>query len=79
MHVDIISPGRHIFSGEAEYVQLPGTSGSFGVLDNHAPIISTLTKGKIKITDTQKQEQLFEIKGGVVEVKDNRVIVLAEE
>ena len=79
MHLDIVSPARHIFSGEAEAVQFPGTKGSFGVLNNHAPLISTLKAGKIKVPDTAHQEQLFEITGGVVEVKDDRVIVLAEE
>ena len=78
MHLDIITPDKHLFSGDAKSVQLPGTDGSFGVLNNHAPLISTLTKGKIKVVDNSDSEQFFEIKGGVVEVLENRVIVLAE-
>ena len=78
MHIDIVSPVRTIFSGEAESVQLPGASGSFGILNNHAPLISTLKVGTILIKGTGLEESI-KIKGGVVEVKSNRVIVLAEE
>ncbi len=78
MHLDIVSPDKSIFSGEVNSVQLPGTAGSFGILNNHAPLISTLKDGKIKTKDTSGKEEFFEIKGGVVEVLNNRVIVLAE-
>lgn len=78
MHLDIISPDKSIFSGEVNAIQLPGTAGSFGILNNHAPLISTLKEGKIKVKDASGKEDFFEIKGGVVEVLKNRVIILSE-
>jgi F-type H+-transporting ATPase subunit epsilon len=59
-------------------VQLPGIDGSFEILDHHAPLISVLSAGKMKIQDAAKQTQFFDIKGGVVEVLFNKVLVLAE-
>ena len=78
MHLEIVSPDKKIYSGEVSLVQLPGTIGSFEILNNHAPLISTLTNGKIKIIDTEKKTEYFEIKSGVVEVKKNSIIVLVE-
>jgi len=78
MYIEIITPDKKIFSGEVSLVQLPGTNGLFEILNNHAPIISTLAKGKIKIVDAEKKTQFFEIKSGVVEVLKNKIIVLAE-
>lgn len=78
MHLDIISPDKNIFSGEVTSIQLPGTAGSFGILNNHAAMISTLTVGKIKVKDTSGKEELFDVSGGVVEVLNNKVIILAE-
>ncbi len=77
MHVEIITPDVEIFKGEAELVQLPGIDGSFELLNNHAPLISALSKGKIKVKISGK-EQFFEIAGGVIEVHDNKVLILAE-
>lgn len=77
MHLEIITPEKNIFSGEVEIVNLPGTDGSFGILENHAPIISTLKAGTIKVTQKDK-ELFFEIKGGVIEMNNNKIIVLAE-
>ncbi|GAB4374505.1 MAG: hypothetical protein Kow0075_00220 [Salibacteraceae bacterium] len=77
MTVEIITPDRQIFNGEADAVQLPGINGSFGVLNNHAPLIAALRKGRVKIT-VGNDDTTFDIDGGVVEVKNNRVIVLAE-
>lgn len=78
MFLEIITPGKHIYSGEVKLVQLPGTKGSFEILKNHAPIISTLDKGKIKVIEESGEILFFEIQGGVVENKDNKIIVLAE-
>ena len=77
MFLEIISPEKKIFSGDAETVKLPGVDGSFGVLDNHAPIIAALKKGIVKVTDSKKNVEHLEINGGVVEVLPNKVIVLA--
>jgi F-type H+-transporting ATPase subunit epsilon len=78
MKVEIIAPDKEIFTGEADLVQLPGIDGSFEILKNHAPLISALRKGNIKITDKEKKSRLFPINGGVVEVLKNKVLVLAE-
>ena len=59
-------------------VQLPGIDGSFEILNDHAPMIAALKEGKIKARNTNSQNQFFEIKGGVVEVLRNKVLVLAE-
>ncbi|MEI6434161.1 MAG: ATP synthase F1 subunit epsilon [Bacteroidota bacterium] len=80
MKVEIITPDSAIFSGDqVALIQLPGIDGSFEVLNNHAPLISVLAKGKIKVINKgEKEEQFFEIKGGVIEVLNNKVLVLAE-
>jgi F-type H+-transporting ATPase subunit epsilon len=78
MNLEIISPEQTIYSGEISLVQLPGIDGSFEILNDHAPLISVLAAGKIKIEDAQKQIRFFDIRGGVVEVLHNKVLVLAE-
>jgi len=80
MNVEIITPDAVVFSGEnVQLVQLPGIDGSFEVLDHHAPLISVLRKGRVKIvTKGEKEEHFFEIKGGVIEVLNNKVLILAE-
>ena len=78
MKVDIVTPDKNIFSGEANSLVLPGTDGSFGVLTGHAPLIATLQKGEVKLTDDSNKESVFEISGGVVEVLNDKVIILAE-
>ncbi len=96
MHLDIITPEAKIFSGDADAVQLPGADGQLQILDNHAPIISTLTEGRVKIdlaSSSKKFDELsgklevdksndkilrLSIKGGVLEVQNNKVIVLAD-
>ena len=69
-----------MFSGDnIQLVQLPGIDGSFEVMNNHAPLISVLRRGTIKVlTKGDKTAQFFEIKGGVIEVLNNKVLVLAE-
>ena len=78
MNVEIIDPDKTIFKGEAELIQLPGKDGSFEILNNHAPLISVLRKGKIKLIDQSKNPIFYEIKGGVIEVLRNKVLILAE-
>jgi F-type H+-transporting ATPase subunit epsilon len=78
MKLEIITPEQTLYSGEVTLVQLPGIDGSFEILTDHAPMIAVLKSGKIKAQDAQKQVQYFEIKGGVVEVLHNKVLVLAE-
>jgi F-type H+-transporting ATPase subunit epsilon len=78
MKLEIITPDKKVYSGQVKLVQLPGITGLFEILNNHAPIISTLVKGKIKIEEESGQILYFEVDGGVVENKDNKIIVLAE-
>ena len=95
MQVEIITPEMEIFKGEAEAVQFPGLDGSFQVLSNHAPIISALVEGDVKVdlvegfkateetsplvtTDGSNKVIRVAIKGGVMEMLNNKVIVLAE-
>jgi F-type H+-transporting ATPase subunit epsilon len=80
MKVEIITPDSTIFAGDnVGLIQLPGIDGSFEVLNNHAPLISVLRKGKIKVINKgEKEEHFFEINGGVIEVANNKVLVLAE-
>jgi len=78
MKIQIITPDTTLFEGEAELVQLPGLDGSFELLKNHAPLISALKKGSVKIKTQDDKEQFFEIRGGVIEVIKNKVLILAE-
>jgi F-type H+-transporting ATPase subunit epsilon len=93
MKLEIITPEANIFNGEATAVTLPGLDGLFQILNNHAPIISSLAKGEVKVEVTgqidkeklhskirvDKNNQLFiPIKGGVAELMNNKLIILAE-
>lgn len=78
MKIEIITPDKSIYSGEVRSVRVPGSKGSLQVLKDHAPIISTLDAGPVIIADEQDAEIRFEITGGVIEVKRNRIILLAD-
>ena len=88
MQLEIVSPEKTIFSGEARSVYLPGSEGHFQVLNNHAPIVSTLKKGEILIDGVDNLDSDFldfsngkaslEIKSGVVEMKKNKLIILVD-
>ena len=76
MDVQIITPDKSLYDGKADLVTVPGTSGSIGILNNHAPLVSSLSKGEVKIVLGNKEE-FFKIDGGVVEVLKNSVVILA--
>jgi F-type H+-transporting ATPase subunit epsilon len=95
MQLEIITPESNLFSGEVVAVQLPGKDGLFQVLNNHAPIISALTKGTIKVdlaqplknakklnkrvqVDASNKILTIDVDGGVVELTNNKLILLAE-
>lgn len=78
MYLEIITPDKKVFEGEVNLVNLPGSKGSFSLLKNHAPLISTLSAGKIKVEDAAGKEHFFEISGGVIENLANKIIVLVE-
>ncbi|MCJ8209421.1 ATP synthase F1 subunit epsilon [Mucilaginibacter sp. RS28] len=77
MLLEILTPDNKVYEGEVTSVTVPGTMGSFEILNNHAPIISTLEDGKLTVRAAGKHD-VFLIKGGVVEVLNNKVMVLAE-
>lgn len=78
MHLEIITPDKKIFEGEVSEASFPGADGSFQVLKNHAPIVSALAKGSVSFT-TAEGKRAIQVDGGVVEVNDNKIIVLAEK
>ncbi len=96
MILEVITPEKELFKGEVSAVQFPGINGSFQVLENHAPIISSLREGKIKVdlknsdldfnelsgeieNDSSNDKLIrISIKGGVIELRNNHIIVLAD-
>ncbi len=78
MRLDIVTPDQKVYSGNVTLVKVPGSKGSFEILHNHAPIISSLDKGEIKIIDEENNTIFFDIKGGLIEVKHNQITVLAK-
>ncbi len=79
MYLEIVTPDEKIFEGEVESATFPGNHGSFQILNNHAPLISSLGKGDIRYTEEKKKEEFITVDGGVVEVLHNKVVVLAEK
>ncbi len=77
MNLEIITPEKRLFEGEVKLVQVPGKQGSFEVLKNHAPIISTLTNGIIKIITSKDKNETVLINSGIIEVKANNITILA--
>lgn len=78
MKIEIITPDKKIFEGDIKSVRVPGKKGSFQVLKDHAPIISTLEKGPVIIVDTDGNQTTYEVDGGVIEVKANKIILLVD-
>ena len=78
MKLDITTPDQQLFSGEASLVQLPGLDGLFEILENHAPLVAALKKGKIKVQMADGNTESYEINGGTAEVLHNNILVLAE-
>jgi len=76
MKLQIVTPDEELFSGEVNSIVVPGTDGLIGILNDHAPMVSSLKQGKIKV-DVDKQEKFFDVMGGVEEVLRNNVIILA--
>ena len=79
MNLEILTPEKKLYSGEVYGVQMPGVSGSFEVLDRHAPLIGALKAGRLKVLkDKQNHFAFFDIQGGFDEVLNNKVTVLVE-
>ena len=78
MKIEIITPDRTVFEGDIKSVRVPGKKGSFQVLKDHAPIVSTLENGPVILLDQDGNETRYLINGGVIEVKMNKIILLVE-
>lgn len=78
MYLEIVTPDKKVYEGEVVSATFPGIDGSFQVLNDHAPLVSTLSKGSVVYVDTEHSAGEVAVDGGVVEVLNNRVIVLAE-
>jgi F-type H+-transporting ATPase subunit epsilon len=78
INIEIITPSKSAYKGNVRTIWVPGQLGNFQVLFNHAPIISNLNVGRIKIEDVNGQVIEYSTGGGTVEVKDNKVLVLAD-
>lgn len=79
MFLEIVTPDEKVFEGEVMHASFPGSDGSFQILNNHAPMVSTLGKGDIRYQEEKKQEVHILVEGGVVEVMNNKVNVLVEK
>lgn len=78
MTLEILTPEKKLYSGDVYGVQLPGIDGLFEVLDKHAPLVSALTKGTVKVLQDKTRTERFSILGGFVEVLNNKATVLVE-
>ncbi len=78
LNLDIITPSKSVFKGEVKSITVPGTKGRFQVLKNHAPIISTLEIGMIKVDLNDSKSNYYSTTGGTIEVLNNQIIVLAD-
>lgn len=78
MYIEILTPEKKLFAGEAKLIKLPGTQGSFEILDRHSPLMSSLSKGTIKVIEPDGNKLFFEISGGIIETSENKVTVIAD-
>ena len=76
MFLEIVTPEKTLYNNEVKFILVPGTKGQFGILKNHAPLISTLEKGQVKVIEEDDTEKFFEVNGGVVEILKNNIIIL---
>lgn len=79
LDVAIVSPEEELFSGEAEFVRAETVEGEIGILTGHIPLLAQLVACEVKVRQTGGTEQLFPIEGGFMTVKDDKIIILAEE
>lgn len=77
--LQIVSLEKIVYQGEIESLIAPGVLGYLGVLAHHAPLLTTLTKGKISIRESDGKEKLFRVDGGILEVANNRAVILTEK
>ncbi|HTF82444.1 MAG TPA: ATP synthase F1 subunit epsilon [Cytophagales bacterium] len=78
MYLEIITPDKKVYDGDVTSVKVPGAMGSFEILNNHAPIVSALDKGEVRVKTANGQVLQYQVDGGVVEVFKNRISLLIE-
>jgi F-type H+-transporting ATPase subunit epsilon len=78
MYIKIITPDKEIYEGEISQAKFPGSKGTFEVLKDHAPLISTLSKGYVTLNTEKDGRKEINIDGGVVEILKNKITVLVE-
>ncbi|MEZ4919011.1 MAG: ATP synthase F1 subunit epsilon [Saprospiraceae bacterium] len=79
MNLIILSPEREIFSGPVKSVKVPGSNGSFEMLENHAAIVSSLDKGDVRVVRENGEQLVFKVEGGFVEMLNNEVSLLVSK
>lgn len=79
MKIEIITPQNKEIIEDVCSIQLPGLDGLFGILNNHAPLIAALSKGKAKIINNKDETCYYPIEGGIVEILKNKIIILTEK
>lgn len=79
LHFSLVSPARELFSGEVDHVIAPGTDGEFGVLANHAPFMTTLKNGVVRVEDNGEITMRLFVRGGFADVTPAGFTILAEE
>ena len=78
MKVKIIKPDANVYEGDVSLIQLPGIDGLFEILNNHAPIISALQKGKIRVVDNENKTLYFDVNSGVIKGEKNEILILIQ-
>jgi len=78
MNINVLTPEKELFAGAIQSVKVPGTMGEFQVLNNHAPIVSSLDAGKVTIKKDGGEEMIFEIEKGFIEVLNNEISLLVQ-
>ncbi|MCF8223680.1 MAG: F0F1 ATP synthase subunit epsilon [Bacteroidales bacterium] len=78
MKIEILTPEESVYEGDIKSLKVPGKKGAFQVLKDHAAIVSTLVEGKVSVTDMKGGVSDFLIEGGVMEVHQNTLVLLAE-
>jgi len=78
MHIVVLTPDQQFFDGDIKSVKVPGINGQFEVLDNHAPLVSALKEGPVRITDTSGTDTTFNIQKGFIEVLNNEISLLVQ-
>ena len=78
MHISVLTPDKEIFDGEITSVKVPGVSGQFEVLNNHAPIVSALGEGEVRLMKENGEKMTFGIEKGFIEVLKNKVALLVQ-